>query len=59
MRPATCGHRGSAWPLVGPAALERIIEDSGRWEMILDYELLDAGGDARQAFVHPVEDEGE
>lgn len=29
---------------------ERLIEDSGRWVMILEYELLDPGGDAQRAF---------
>lgn len=29
---------------------ERIIEDGGRWVMVLDFVLLEAGGDAQQAF---------
>ncbi len=29
---------------------EKIIEDGGRWAMILDYELLDPTGDAQEAF---------
>ncbi len=29
---------------------DRIIEDGGRWLMILEYALVDAGGDAQRAF---------
>src|SRR5689334_5704710 len=29
---------------------DRLLEDGGRWTMILDYELLDPAGDVRAAF---------
>ncbi len=32
------------------AICERLVEDGGRWVMILDYELLEPGGDAQRAF---------
>lgn len=37
---------GVPWERIG----ERLVEDDGRWAMILDYELLDPAGDPHAAF---------